>query len=155
MAPEQWQDANAKCLGVIFDGRAQATGIRRPASDATLLLVVNSYHDVVLFKLPDVAGGARWELLIDTNLPEQAEIAPFAFGHDYEVTGRSLLLFALKSEVPRGIIRRAQDALKTMAEQPVATPVARRLPEPKPKETERAEEHQPAEAEPQEVEPVS
>jgi isoamylase len=155
MAPEQWQDANAKCLGVIFDGRAQATGIRRPASDATLLLVVNSYHDVVLFKLPDVAGGARWELLIDTNLPEQAEIAPFAFGHDYEVTGRSLLLFALKSEVPRGIIRRAQDALKTMAEQPVATPAARRLPEPKPKETERVEERQPAEAEPQEVEPVS
>jgi isoamylase len=143
MTPEQWQDAKAKCLGVMLDGRAQATGIRRPASDATLLLVVNSYHDVVVFKLPDVAGGARWELLIDTNQPEQTDTMPFAFGHEYQVTGRSLLLFALKSEMPRGILSRARDALKSLA--------AKRLEAPPVAE----EESPPSEAEPQEVEPVS
>jgi isoamylase len=149
MAPEQWHDANAKCLGVMFDGRAQATGIRRPASDSTLLLVVNSYHDVVVFKLPEVTGGARWELLVDTNLAEQTDTTPFAFGHDYQVTGRSLLLFALKSEVPRGIISRARDALKRAAEQRLAAaPV-------QPSAAPKQEESAPAEAEPQEVEPVS
>jgi glycogen operon protein len=147
MAPDQWEDARAKCLGVIFDGRAQASGVRKVASDATLLLVLNSYHDVVRFKLPVVAGGARWELLVDTNLGEQPETAPFDFGSDYEVTGRSLLLFVLKSETPRGHIRRAQDALKTMAERPAVVPAARRPSEAK----QTADAMAPAE---QEAEPV-
>jgi hypothetical protein len=64
------QDNLARRMGVIFDGRAQATGIQRPAGDATLLLVTNSYHDVVSFRLPEVTGGARGELLVDTNLPD-------------------------------------------------------------------------------------
>jgi glycogen operon protein len=107
------------------DGRAQATGIRRPAADATLLLVVNGHHDVVRFALPEVTGGARWEILIDTNLPEQSEPAPFPFGHAYEVTGRSLLLlFALKPETPKGIIRRAEQALRAVAESPARVPAA-------------------------------
>ena len=34
-----WDDANAKCFGMLLDGRAQASGIKRPAMDATALLV--------------------------------------------------------------------------------------------------------------------
>jgi isoamylase len=56
MKPEEWQDGNMRCFGMLLDGRAQATGIMRPASDATLLLVVNAHHDVVVFTLPEVAG---------------------------------------------------------------------------------------------------
>jgi hypothetical protein len=37
-------------------------------------------------------------LLIDTNLPEDAEMGTFATGEVYGVTGRSLLLFALESD---------------------------------------------------------
>jgi hypothetical protein len=37
-------------------------------------------------------------LLIDTNLPEDAEIGTFPTGELYGVTGRSLLLFALESD---------------------------------------------------------
>ena len=29
MTPEHWDDGNARCLGVLLDGRAQETGIRR------------------------------------------------------------------------------------------------------------------------------
>jgi isoamylase len=122
MALEQWTDGLAKCLGVMFDGRAQTSGIRRPASDATALLVFNSHHDVVRFTLPEVVGGARWERLIDTNLPAEVDITPFDFGREYEVTGRSLLLFALKPEIPRGIIRKAQEALRTVAAKSVPVP---------------------------------
>jgi glycogen operon protein len=88
----------ARCFGVILDGRAQPTGIRRRGTDVTLLLIVNSYHDVVMFKLPEWVGGKGWECLIDTNQPDLEE-APFSFDHEYGVTGRSLLLFEL---VPEG-----------------------------------------------------
>ena len=70
MGPEQWHDAKAKCLGVVFDGRAQVSGIRKRGSDATMLLIVNAHHDVVLFTLPRVAAGRAWLRLIDTNLPD-------------------------------------------------------------------------------------
>jgi glycogen operon protein len=122
MADENWSDENARCMGVIFDGRAQATGLRRMASDATLLMVFNAHHDMVVFMLPEITGGARWELLLDTNRPEQDEIAPFEFGHRYEVTARSFLLFALRSVTPKGIIRHAEAALRILGETPLSLP---------------------------------
>ena len=102
MAPEQWDDASAHCMGVLLDGRAQATGIARRGDDQTLLLVVNSYHDVVPFKLPTVVGGTSWHRLIDTNLGkvddlklESRTATTLEAGTFYDVTGRSLLLFEL------------------------------------------------------------
>ena len=95
MAPENWTDPHARCLGLVLDGRAQATGIRRPASDVTLLLVVNAHHDVVPFTLPSVVGGSCWRLVVDTNAPGPAS-GTFASGDVYEVTGRSLLLLELE-----------------------------------------------------------
>ena len=68
MQEEQWNDGNARCLGMVLDGRAQATGINRPAMDVTLLLVVNAHHDVVHFTLPEVTGGTAWRCLLDTNV---------------------------------------------------------------------------------------
>jgi glycogen operon protein len=98
MCVEQWNDGNARCMGMLLDGRAQPTGIRRRGSDATLLLIVNSHHDVVRFKLPEVAGGEIWDALIDTNRPDVTRPAAIRTGAEYEVTGRSLLLLELKHE---------------------------------------------------------
>jgi isoamylase len=108
MASQHWSDAHARCLGVIFDRHAQTGSIKGLASDATLLLVVNGHHDVVLFKLPEIADGADWELLVDTNR-EQEEEAVFGFNHEYESTGRSLLLFALRPAEPVRMSRRRGD----------------------------------------------
>jgi isoamylase len=83
---------------MLMDGRAQPTGIRKRGEDATLLMVFNAYHDLVEFTLPETVGGWCWQLLIDTNLPEDAEIGRFATGEVYGVTGRSLLLFALQTD---------------------------------------------------------
>ena len=58
MTTEHWDDGNARCFGMLLDGRAQETGIRRRGSDATLLLVVNAHFDVVNFTLPEVAEAA-------------------------------------------------------------------------------------------------
>ncbi|HZH28474.1 MAG TPA: glycogen debranching protein GlgX [Azospirillaceae bacterium] len=119
MAPEQWQDPFAKCFGMMIDGRAQPTGIRKPGSDTTVLLVLNAHYDVVRFTLPVVAGGAEWVCLLDTNVPDHPETPRFEMGQSYEVTGRSLLLFGLIGpETPRSTLRRAAEALREAARSP-------------------------------------
>jgi len=96
MTSEQWQDAKARCLGLVLDGRAQPSGIRRRGADTTLLLIFNAYHDVVEFTLPAIPEGDSWQCLIDTNVPTVIKQTPHVFGAIYQVTGRSCLLFALE-----------------------------------------------------------
>ena len=100
MTTSNWEDPSARCFGLLLDGRAQTSGIRRRGSASTLLLVTNAHHDLVLFTLLAVKGGRDWVRLLDTNLPdEDADFdvpTRFRFGHKYGVTGRSLLLFALR-----------------------------------------------------------
>jgi glycogen operon protein len=97
MAAADWDDGNMQCFGMILDGRGQATGIRQRADDQTVLLIFNAYHDVVKFTLPACAGGRVWSLLIDTNRPDDAW-GGFTCGDEYDLTGRSLLLFVLEPE---------------------------------------------------------
>lgn len=94
---EQWRDANMRCFGMVLDGRAQASGIKHPASDATLLLVFNAHYDVVEFTLPEIPGDRAWISLLDTNVPQREELPHFVTGDKYAATGRSVLLFALRS----------------------------------------------------------
>jgi glycogen operon protein len=120
---EDWHDGNARCFGMLIDGRAQATGIKRPAMDATALLVLNAHHDVVNFRLPEVVGGNVWRCLLDTNAPEIEGQKRFRSSDEYAVTGRSLLLLVLEPETEHSIgLRRALEAFRHMAEQPI--PVA-------------------------------
>jgi isoamylase len=98
MKPEDWANVDMECFGMLMDGRAQPTGIRKRGEDATLLMVLNAYHDLVEFALPETVGGWHWQLLIDTNLPEDAEMGTFETGEAYGVTGRSLLLFVLQTD---------------------------------------------------------
>ena len=97
MATEQWEDGNARCFGMLLDGRAQESGVKRRGSDATLLLIYNAHHDVVNFTLPSVPEGRHWQGLIDTNRPD-SQLATFDFGDVYAVTGRSLLALGLATE---------------------------------------------------------
>jgi glycogen operon protein len=121
MTTDQWQDGNAKCFGMLLDGRAQETGIKRRGSDATLLLVYNAHHDVVNFILPDVTEGRSWLGLIDTNQPH-APMAEFKFGHAFAATGRSLVVFALVNEsTATGRLRQGLGALLDIADMPLSS----------------------------------
>jgi glycogen operon protein len=91
-----WGDANMRCFGMLMDGRAQASGIRRRGTEVTLLAIYNAHHDVVTFTMPPCAGGDSWALLIDTNRPDEAYQDTFKEGDEYMVTGRSLLLLQLE-----------------------------------------------------------
>jgi isoamylase len=98
MRDEDWADKTMRCFGMLMDGRTQPTGIDRRGEDATAFMVLNAFHDVVQFTLPDCPGGRSWTLLIDTNAPDGSEHVEFAPGHVYGVTGRSVLLFVFRTD---------------------------------------------------------
>jgi isoamylase len=98
MSEEHWHDGEARCMGMLMDGRAQPTGIRRNGADATLLLILNAYHETVDFLLPAVAEGSAWIGLLDSNQPQQRGSEQYPFDSRFEVAPRALLLFKLQKE---------------------------------------------------------
>jgi isoamylase len=95
MTAQDWADLNTRCFGMLIDGRSQPTGIRQRGAEATLLVVLNAYHDLVEFSLPAHADGSTWSLLVDTNKADNEPAVTFDPGAQYGVTGRSLLVFVL------------------------------------------------------------
>jgi glycogen operon protein len=118
MTIEQWQDPNSRCLGMLLDGRAQATGIKRRGSDATLLMIYNAGHQEVGFVLPAVAEGRSWIGLVDTSAPEQ-ETKEYAFEHPLAVASRSFQMLVLSSTVAGTGLRHGLDAILYVAGTPL------------------------------------
>ncbi len=99
LTSEQWSDPGMRSYGVLLDGRARASEIRRRASDATVLILLNAYHEPVTFTLPSPAGDPeRWMLLIDTRLPLPTEHVEFTAGERYVVTARSVVVLGLEAQ---------------------------------------------------------
>jgi glycogen operon protein len=97
MSMDDWADSNLKCFGMLMDGRAQPTGIRRRGQDATLLMLLNAHHDNVAFSLPDCPGGRQWSRVFDTGQPDAENEYLAGINDTYEMTARSLILFALNA----------------------------------------------------------
>ncbi len=93
MKEESWK--TDRCFGMLIDGRAQPTGLRRRGADATLLITFNSFHEAVPFAIPATIGSEHWCLLLDTNSDLTIEAKNFRSGDKYEVAPRSLQLFVL------------------------------------------------------------
>jgi len=99
MSEEQWDDPLALCMGILFDSRSAKHLTHLKGEPDVLLLITNSYNDVVMFTLPEVPGGKDWTLELDTN-QNPTKSRTFKAGEQYEVTGRSLLLFSLLRPTP-------------------------------------------------------
>ena len=86
-------------FGMLMDGRSQMTGVRKRGQDAALLLVINGFHDVVEFIVPEWPEGAAWKLLIDTNVTHASVEKQIEFGNTYQVTGQFFCCcFKLRNE---------------------------------------------------------
>ncbi len=111
---EQWQDPAMSSFAVVFDGRARTSAIRKRASDATVLMLFNAYHDVVEFTLPDITGPDGWLRLIDTNLPLTGEPpVRHCCGERYTVTGRSTVILVQETQGANGeLIARLARAMR-------------------------------------------
>ncbi len=110
---------------MLLDGRAQASGIKRPAMDATALLVLNAHHDVVNFALPEVVGGTVWRCLLDTNIPDDSSHEASTPVKPTKSRDDRSCCSCLEPESKRSVaLRRAIEGFRQMAERPipVATP---------------------------------
>jgi glycogen operon protein len=96
MTVEDWNDGARRCFGMVLDGRAQTSGIRRQGTDATLLLLFNGARENLPFRLPAVTGGRRWASVLDTAIPDRPREQMFRIGEAYLLAGLSVSLFGLQ-----------------------------------------------------------
>ncbi len=99
MRPHQWADSNARCVGMMLNGRAGAfvDAEGNSMDDAVLMVVVNSGQESVPFMLPTVPAHNSWRTLLDTSDPHletEGETTPA--GNERSVSGLTLLLLAAK-----------------------------------------------------------
>jgi isoamylase len=97
MTVQDWNDRASRCFGMLMDGRAQSSGIRRAGTEVTLLVLINGDTADMAFGLPQISGGRRWSSVFDTAMPDRHREQIFRFGETYLLTGLSLSLFALQS----------------------------------------------------------
>jgi len=98
MTPERWQDPEARCVGMLMNGRARPDmapdGIA--LIDSMLLMLLNAAEGQQQFVMPRLSAGSAWRRVLDTSLPELVdEPATHASGTRYDVPGRALVLFEL------------------------------------------------------------
>jgi glycogen operon protein len=93
MASDAW--GNQKCFGMLVDGRARATGIRRRGEDTTLLILFNAHFEDVPFTLPIAPGGDGWKRLLATGAAGDEPDQP-AFGPIVNAGARTLAVYALR-----------------------------------------------------------
>ena len=103
MTDEEWDAGWMRTLGVRLDGRStdlfDASG--DPIMDDHLLLLLNSYHKGIMFKMPCYHPSARWS--VDFNTRRQR---PFGrkrvipAGHPVRLAARSMMVLSCSSERP-------------------------------------------------------
>jgi glycogen operon protein len=80
MQQEHWDDPRASSIGILLDGRSQASGVREHAADQTVLILINAFDGGVEFALPEgqwtVAFSSDEELAVDTLAQDGKLIAP-------------------------------------------------------------------------------
>ena len=95
---DEWRDGNARCLGLLLNGRAgsYAAPDGTPVLDDPLLICFNAHYGAVPFTLPVLEGGTGWRCLLDTAFADgSTDDTPLAMGQPMTLSGRSLRMFAL------------------------------------------------------------
>jgi glycogen operon protein len=103
MTDEDWNNPQARCLGIRLAGDAidevDARGNR--IIDDTLLILLNANYEPIPFILPAHRSKVRWELVLDTReptgIPKQLP-KPMRGGMPYELEARSLALLCLRRD---------------------------------------------------------
>ncbi len=95
MSDEDWGASWSQCLAVFLSGKTtdEIDLEGNPVFDDSLMLILNSHHEPVQFKIPEWLDKNAWEILIDTKVPDIPTNWPHVrAGSIYEVTERSLVL---------------------------------------------------------------
>ena len=95
MTRRNWQDRDARALGVFLNGREirRQTPNGEQVGDDSFLLLLNAHHEPVAFTLPPRRFGGRWAVELSTAEPERRDEGPTAAARDeLVVESRSLVL---------------------------------------------------------------
>ncbi len=95
MTQEDWDNAQPHAFGFRLCGRAMDDVNERgePITDDTLLVLMNSRAEPVVFSLPDPEPGTHWEILVDTaGDSARGKSRLLELGERCELTARSLVL---------------------------------------------------------------
>jgi len=103
MSDEEWDQAFARCLGLLLTGEAlpdmDARG--RPLRDGNFLLLFNAHHETIEFTLPRVVSDLGWLGVLDTALSARGERdadRAFANGSNYPLQARSMAVLVERRE---------------------------------------------------------
>ncbi len=96
---EEWADPDTRAMAMRLAG--EAIDEREPEggriSDDTLLVLMNAFHEDLVFTLPEAGGEGTcaWERLLDTEEPEPPTSSGVrcSVGGTYSLAGRGLALF--------------------------------------------------------------
>jgi len=94
---EQWNDQQARCLGVLLNGHANPPmgpdGVA--LSDDLLFVVLNAHHEIVEFTLPSLPTVTSWSRLLDTTQPSYVEASSaLPAGNVFPMAGRAVLVLS-------------------------------------------------------------
>ncbi|MFD5266525.1 glycogen debranching protein GlgX [Streptomyces sp. NPDC058335] len=95
MTDRNWQRSDAHCVGVFLNGDAIAEPDPRgrPVVDDSFLLLLNSYWEPVVFRLPGAEYGERWAVRVDTVEPDGGpDETEYKAGAEVTVEARSLIV---------------------------------------------------------------
>jgi isoamylase len=95
MTDQEWNQAFARCLGVLLSGEAAGEIDDRGQiiRDSNFVILLNAHHEQIPFVLPPRTPDASWLALVDTSCQTtQHAITFYAAGDAYPLQARSLAL---------------------------------------------------------------
>jgi len=97
MTPEQWQDAQRRCLGLMLNGEAETrTNVNgTPIACPLLIFLINGGAEAEDFVLPAVPHGVGWSRLIDTASDGEPAKDLIGFETAVRLDSRSVVLVCL------------------------------------------------------------
>jgi glycogen operon protein len=99
MNDQDWNSSWIRCLGMFLAGNVpneiDEKGI--PLADDSLILILNSHHEMVRFVIPASLSETAWEVMIDTHHAEPGEVRVVKAGEPMECQSRSLILLKAKT----------------------------------------------------------
>ncbi len=100
MDDEEWSNGLVRCLGMMLNGQAmnEWDAYGRRLHDDVLLIMLNAYHGMVRFLLPEALSNQPWELIVDTAQPDVSTMPELYPGRYYLLQGRSLAVLTQRAE---------------------------------------------------------
>ncbi len=95
MTDQDWNSSWIRCFGIFLMGNVPNEIDERgmPLNDDSMILIFNSHHESIQFKIPDFLSESSWETAMDTGIPDFTQgremIKP---GESLDIGGRSLVI---------------------------------------------------------------